>query len=179
MLLSVHDMLSKGNRVIFDPQGSYVENITTGDWTPIEQKSGIFIMRLWVKRNPQNNAQSRNPPATPQIELSILPRAVPYQRALPQIPEGAIIKTADLQNFYRLVSQLYVRPTTRRGPRPPGEATSAAAHDINVHNLDGAVEEARVDAPERIARLPRANYRRERGTRHVDTSLSDLGPGHA
>ena len=106
MLLSVNDMLSKGNRVIFDPQGSYVENITTGDWTPIEQKNGIFLMKLWVKRNPQNRASSGNPPAAPQIELSTLPRALSYQPALPQIPEGAIIKTADLQNFYRLASQL-------------------------------------------------------------------------
>ena len=106
MLLSVNDMLSKGRRVIFDPQGSYVENITTGDWTPIEQKNGIFLMKLWVKRNPHNRASSGNPPATPQIELSTLPRALSYQPALPQIPEGAIIKTADLQNFYRLASQL-------------------------------------------------------------------------
>ena len=96
----------QGYRVIFNPQGSYGENITTGDWTPIEQKSGIFIMKLWAKQNPQNNAQSGNPPATPQIELSTLPGAVSYQRALPQIPEGAIIKTADLQNFFWLASQL-------------------------------------------------------------------------
>ena len=108
MLLSVNDMLSKGNRAIFDPQGSYVENenITTGDWTPTEQKNGTFIMSLWVERNPQSNAQSGNPIAIPQIELPTLPRAVSYQHALPQIPEGAIIKTADLQNFYWLASQL-------------------------------------------------------------------------
>ena len=109
MLLSLTGMLSKGNRVIFDPQGSYVENITTGDWTPIEQNNGIFIMRLWVKQNPQNNAQSGNLLATPQIELSTLPGAASYQHALPQIPEGAIIKTADLQNVYRLASQLLGR----------------------------------------------------------------------
>ena len=133
MLLSVNDMLSKGSRVIFDSHGTYVENITTGNWTPIEQKSCIFVMRLWVKRNPQNSAQSGNPPVTPQIELSTLPRVAPYQHALLQIPEGAIIKAADLQNFYRLASQLLVRPTTRRGPRLPGEAISAAAHDINLH----------------------------------------------
>ena len=53
MLLFVNDMLGKGNMVVFDSQGSYVENVTTGDWTPIEQ-NGIFIMKLWVKRNPQN-----------------------------------------------------------------------------------------------------------------------------
>ena len=52
MLLSVNDMFSKGNRVVFDSQGSYVENVTTGDWTPIEQKNGMFIMKSWVKRNP-------------------------------------------------------------------------------------------------------------------------------
>ena len=106
MLLSVNDMLSKGNRVIFDSQGSYVENVTTGDWTPIEQNNGIFIMRLWVKRNPQNSAQSGNPPATPQIELSTLPGVTSHQHALPQIPEGATTKTADLQNFSWLASQL-------------------------------------------------------------------------
>ena len=106
MLLFVNGMLSKGNRVTFDPQGSHVENITTGDWTPIEQKNGTFFMKLWVKRSPHNNAPSRNPPATPQIELSTLPGAVSYQSALPQIPEGAIIKTAGLQNFAWLASQL-------------------------------------------------------------------------
>ena len=106
MLLSVNDMLSTGNVVIFDSQGSYVENTTTGDWTPIEQKNGIFVMRLWVKRNPQNSAQSRNPPATPQIELSFLLGVSSYQHALPQIPEEAVIKTADLQNVYRLAGQL-------------------------------------------------------------------------
>ena len=102
-------MLSKGNRVVFDSQGSYVENVTTGDWTPIEQKNGILIMRLWVKRNPQDSAQSGNPPATPQIEFSTLPRVTSHQNALPQIPEGAIIKTADLQKIYRLASQLQGR----------------------------------------------------------------------
>ena len=106
MLLSVNDMLSKGNRVVFDSQGRYVENVTTGDWTPIEQKNGIFVMRLWVKRNPQNSVQSGNPPAAPQIELSTLPGVASQQHALLQIPEGAIIRTADLQNFYRLASQL-------------------------------------------------------------------------
>ena len=106
MLLSVTDMLSKGNRVVFDPQGSYAENIATGDWTPIEQKNGIFIMKLWVKRGPRNNSPSGIPPAIPSIELSTLPRAAAFQPALPQIPEGSIIRTADLHNFYRLASQL-------------------------------------------------------------------------
>ena len=106
MLLSVNDMFSKGNTVVFDSQRNYVENVTTGDWAPIEQMSGIFIMKLWVKRNPQNGAQSGNLLATPQIELSTLPRVTSHQHALPQIPEGAIIRTAGLQNFYRLASQL-------------------------------------------------------------------------
>ena len=135
-------------------------------------------MRLWVKRGLKNNAPSESPPATPQIELSTLPRAVPYQHALPQIPEGAITKTADLQNLYRLRSEPAVRPTTRRGPRPPGEATSAAAHDINVHNLDDAVEEARVDTPERIARLPREPTTEEREARGMWTRpFQILAPG--
>ena len=106
MLLFVNDMLSKGSRVIFDSQGSYAENVATGDWTPIEQKNGIFVMKLWVEWNPQSSAQSGSPPVTPQIELSTLPGVTSHQHALPQIPEGAIIKTADLQNFYRLASQL-------------------------------------------------------------------------
>ena len=138
-------------------------------------------MRLWVKRGLKNNAPSESPPATPQIELSALPRAVSYQSALLQIPEVAIIKTADLQNFYWLASQLCGRrpgADHARRARPPAQQRMISTYIIYV---DGAVEEARVDAPERTAKLPRepTTEERERGTRHADTSLSDPGAGHA
>ena len=106
MLLSVTDTLSKNNRVVFDPQGSYVENVVTGDWTPIEQQNGIFIMKLWVKRGPHSSAQSGTPPAAPQIDLSDLPNSQVPIPTLPVIPEGEVIRTTDVQHFYRLASQL-------------------------------------------------------------------------
>ena len=115
-----------------------------------------------MKQNPQNNARSGNPPATPQIELPTLPRAV---RIVPTCT-SAYPRRGGHQDIgfakFLPASEPAVRPTTRRGPRLPGEAASAATHGINAHNLDDAVEEARVDAPERTARLPREPTTEER-----------------
>jgi hypothetical protein len=49
-LLSVAKMMTAGNRVVFDPSGSYVESKTTGDRTWLKERGGMFIMKLWVRR---------------------------------------------------------------------------------------------------------------------------------
>ena len=49
-LLSVAKMTQAGNRVVFDTAGSFVENKLTGERTWLQEKSGMFIMKLWVKR---------------------------------------------------------------------------------------------------------------------------------
>ena len=49
-LLSVAKMAQAGNRVVFDTAGSFVENKLTGERTWLQEKAGMFIMKLWVKR---------------------------------------------------------------------------------------------------------------------------------
>ena len=40
-----------GNRVIFDSDGSYIENKASGEKTWLKEKGGMYVLRLWV-RNP-------------------------------------------------------------------------------------------------------------------------------
>ena len=49
-LLSVAKMVDAGQRVVFDPQGSYIEDTLTGEFIPIDRRGGIYEMRLWAKQ---------------------------------------------------------------------------------------------------------------------------------
>ena len=49
-LLSVSRMVSAGNRVVFDSDGSYIEHKASGDWTPLEEKRRIYILKVWIPR---------------------------------------------------------------------------------------------------------------------------------
>ena len=51
-LLSVSKMMKAGNRVIFDEEGSYIQNKATGDRTWMTERSGMHVLKLWV-RNPK------------------------------------------------------------------------------------------------------------------------------
>ena len=49
-LLSVSKATSAGNRVVFDEAGSYIENKTSGLKTWLQQKNGMYMLKLWVQR---------------------------------------------------------------------------------------------------------------------------------
>ena len=49
-LLSVSRTVSAGNRVVFDVDGSYIEHKASGDWTPLEEKRGIYTLKVWIPR---------------------------------------------------------------------------------------------------------------------------------
>ena len=51
-LLSVKKMTKAGNRVIFDEDGSYIENKSTGDRLWMHEDHGMYVLKLWVKRSP-------------------------------------------------------------------------------------------------------------------------------
>ena len=51
-LLSVSKSIDHGNRVIFDSDGSYVENKKSGETTAIERQNGVFTMKFWVAPRP-------------------------------------------------------------------------------------------------------------------------------
>lgn len=48
-LLSVHRMVQAGNRVVFDPVGSFVEDTVTGERMNLTEQGGMYMLKLWVK----------------------------------------------------------------------------------------------------------------------------------
>ena len=50
-LLSVKKTVQAGNRVVFDPAGSYIEEIATGERLPLKEQAGMYMLKFWVKRD--------------------------------------------------------------------------------------------------------------------------------
>lgn len=48
-LLSVKRMTQAGNRVVFDSEGSYVEDKQTGEVMWLREEGGMYMLKLWVK----------------------------------------------------------------------------------------------------------------------------------
>ena len=48
-LLSVKGMCRSGHRVIFDEEGSHVENKTTLERLKIEEIDGEYVLDMWIK----------------------------------------------------------------------------------------------------------------------------------
>ena len=51
-LLSVSKATAANNRVVFDRDGSYIENKDSGEVTRLQEKNGMYILKLWVQRRP-------------------------------------------------------------------------------------------------------------------------------
>ena len=49
-LLSVSKLVGKGCKVVFDGDESYIENKASGDWFPLEQKNGMYVLKLWIPK---------------------------------------------------------------------------------------------------------------------------------
>ena len=49
-LLSVSRIVNAGNRVVFDSDGSYIEHKISGEWTPLEDKGGLYAIKMWIPR---------------------------------------------------------------------------------------------------------------------------------
>ena len=49
-LLSVSKVAKAGNRVVFDDNGSFIQNKNSGDITWMEERGGMYMLTLWVKR---------------------------------------------------------------------------------------------------------------------------------
>ena len=48
-LLSVKRVVKAGNRVVFDEDGSYIEDKQTGEKMWMEENNGMYILKLWVR----------------------------------------------------------------------------------------------------------------------------------
>ena len=49
-LLSASKIAQKDHRVVFDPEGSYIEDKTTKEKLWLQQQGGMYTLKLWVKR---------------------------------------------------------------------------------------------------------------------------------
>ena len=55
-LLSVRRMVQAGNRVVFDSSGGYIEHTDTGDRIHMREQGGMYMLKLWVQRPFQGQA---------------------------------------------------------------------------------------------------------------------------
>ena len=49
-LLSVSRIASSGHRVVFDSNGSYIEDKRTGETMALQERNGMYMLKLWTKR---------------------------------------------------------------------------------------------------------------------------------
>ena len=52
-LLSVKKMVVAGNRVVFDPEGSYIDDRQSGERMWMTEEDGMYMLTMWVKRETQ------------------------------------------------------------------------------------------------------------------------------
>ena len=58
-LLSVKRIVAAGNRVVFDPSGSYIEDASTGERMQLKEKGGMYMLKLWVQKPFQGQATTQ------------------------------------------------------------------------------------------------------------------------
>ena len=52
-LLSVKKVVAAGNRVVFDPMGSYIEDQHSGEKMWLTEEDGMYMLTMWVNREKQ------------------------------------------------------------------------------------------------------------------------------
>ena len=55
-LMSVSKIAAQGNRVVFDDDGSYIENKASGERTWMSQVQGLYMLKMWVSRKSTKEA---------------------------------------------------------------------------------------------------------------------------
>ena len=55
-LLSVHGMTRNGHRVVFDEDGSYIEDKASGERSWMRQENGMYMLKLWVSKKTSKDA---------------------------------------------------------------------------------------------------------------------------
>ena len=53
-LLSASRIVKAGNRVVFDSEGSYIEHKPSGEWIPLEERRGIYRIKVWIPRDQES-----------------------------------------------------------------------------------------------------------------------------
>ena len=55
-LMSVSKVAAQGNRVIFDDDGSDIEDKASGEKTRMKQAGGMYMLKMWVSRKTTKEA---------------------------------------------------------------------------------------------------------------------------
>ena len=50
-LLSVSKIVGKGCKVVFDREESYIENKSSGEWIPLEERNGMYVLKMWIGKD--------------------------------------------------------------------------------------------------------------------------------
>ena len=48
-LLSVSKTVAAGNRVVFGPEGAYIQNVETREKLWLQEKGGMYMLKMWVQ----------------------------------------------------------------------------------------------------------------------------------
>ena len=54
-LLSVSKVVKAGSRVVFDRDGSYIEDKETGEKMALQESGGMYMLKMWTKRSPSSS----------------------------------------------------------------------------------------------------------------------------
>ena len=55
-LMSVSQVVAQGNRVVFDDEGSYIEDKASGEKLWMEEAVGMYMLKMWVPRKSTKEA---------------------------------------------------------------------------------------------------------------------------
>ena len=47
-LLSVKKVVATGNRVVFEEEGAYIEDRSTGEKMWLKEEGGMYLLQMWV-----------------------------------------------------------------------------------------------------------------------------------
>ena len=61
-LLSVSRVIHNGSRVVFDSDGSYIEDKTNGEIINLAERNGMFMLKLWTKKDFKGRAENNTEP---------------------------------------------------------------------------------------------------------------------
>ena len=61
-LLSVKKAVQSGNRVVFEPEGGYIEDLSTGERLKLQEQGGMYVLKMWARRPFQRPAAAESQP---------------------------------------------------------------------------------------------------------------------
>ena len=55
-LMSVSKITKQGNRIVFDDDGSYIDDKSSGERTWMHKVDGMYMLKMWVSRKSTQEA---------------------------------------------------------------------------------------------------------------------------